>query len=96
MNIKIDTVHFDADKKLIEFIEKKINKVARKSSDIISADVVLRLDKSETNENKIAEIRFEVPGNDLFAKKQAKTFEEGVDTALSALEKQIERYKNKR
>jgi putative sigma-54 modulation protein len=96
MNIKIDTVHFDADKKLIEFIEKKINKVAKKSSDIISADVILRLDKSDTNENKITEIRLEVPGNDLFAKKQAKTFEEGVDTALSALEKQIERYKNKR
>ncbi len=96
MNIKIDTVHFDADKKLIDFIEKKVNKVARKSSNIIRADITLKLDKSETKENKITEIRLEVPGEDLFAKKQAKTFEEGVDNALSALEKQIERYKNKR
>ena len=96
MNIKIETVHFDADKKLIDFIEKKVNKVARKSSNIIRADITLKLDKSETKENKITEIRLEVPGEDLFAKKQAKTFEEGVDNALSALEKQIERYKNKR
>ena len=96
MNIKIDTVHFDADKKLIDFIERKVNKVVKKSSNIIKADITLKLDKSETKENKITEIKFEVPGEDLFAKKQAKTFEEGVDNALSALEKQIERYKNKK
>jgi putative sigma-54 modulation protein len=96
MNIKIDTVHFDADKKLIDFIEKKVSKVAKKSSNIISADITLRLEKSENKENKITEIRLDVPGENLFAKKQAKTFEEGVDNALSALEKQIERYKNKK
>ena len=96
MNIKIDSVHFDADKKLIEFIEKKVNKLTKKSSNIIGVEVVLKLDKSETNENKVAEIRLEVPGYDLFAKKQAKSFEESIDNVLSALEKQIERYKNKR
>jgi len=96
MNIKIDTVHFDADRKLVEFIEKKINKVSKRSNNIIKADVKLKLDKSDSKENKITEIRLEVPGYDLFAKKQAKTFEEGVDLAISALEKQIERHKNKK
>ncbi len=96
MNIKIDTVHFDADKKLVEFVEKKIGKLTKRSNDVLGADIILRLDKSITGENKIAEIRLEVPGYDLFAKKQAKSFEESVDLAASALEKQLEKYKNRK
>ncbi|MCC6837356.1 MAG: ribosome-associated translation inhibitor RaiA, partial [Bacteroidia bacterium] len=79
MNVKIQSVHFDADKKLIAFIEERVDKLAHYYDGIISSDVTLRLDKSDDSANKIAEIRLHIPGNDLFAKKQCKSFEEAVD-----------------
>lgn len=95
MNFNIDSVHFDADKKLIDFIEKKLDKLSKKQNDILGADIKLKLDNTSNSENKIAEIKIKVPGEDFFAKKQSKTFEESVDTSLSALEKQLIKYKDK-
>ncbi|HIE16174.1 MAG TPA: ribosome-associated translation inhibitor RaiA [Bacteroidales bacterium] len=95
MNINIDSVHFDADKKLIEFIEKKMEKLNKKQNKILGADIKLKLDKATDTQNKIAEIKIKVPGEDFFAKKQSKSFEESVDTTISALEKQLARYKEK-
>jgi len=62
---------------------------------LISGEVTLRLDNSANQENKIAEIRLNIPGNDLFAKKQCKTFEEATDSALDALRKQLSKHKEK-
>ncbi len=95
MKIKINSVHFDADKKLIEFINKKIEKVSQFYEGIIGAEVTLKLEKDEKAENKLAEIRLEVPGSDNFAKKNAKSFEEAVDDAIDALKKQLEKHKEK-
>lgn len=95
MDFKINTVHFTADEKLIEFIREKVNKLEMMYDQIISSEVYLRLDKSDTNENKIAEVKIHIPGNELFAKKQCKSFEEAADSAVQALKKQVSRYKEK-
>ena len=96
MNIKISSVHFDADKKLLEFIENRVVKLSKYYEDIIGAEVTLRIDKSQDQENKLAEIKLTVPnGNDLFAKKQTKSFEESTDNVVEALRQQITRHKEK-
>ena len=95
MQIKIHSIHFDADGKLEAFIENKINKLANFFDQIISAEVFLRLQKNDKKENKIVEIKLMIPGNDLFAKKQSKTFEEATDIAIDALKTQIKRKKER-
>ncbi|MCF0199978.1 MAG: ribosome-associated translation inhibitor RaiA [Bacteroidales bacterium] len=95
MNVMINSVHFKADQKLEEFITKKVEKVCEKYSEIINAEVNLKLDNTDTPENKIADIRLVLKGDDLFASKQSKSFEESIDTAVDALKKQLEKYKGK-
>lgn len=95
MNVTINSVHFKADQKLEDFITKKVEKVCEKYAEVIGAEVNLKLDNNDTPENKIADIRIVLKGEDLFASKQSKTFEESVDTAVDALKKQLEKYKGK-
>lgn len=95
MNVTINSVHFKADQKLEDFITKKVEKVCEKYAEVIGAEVNLKLDNNDTPENKIADIRIVLKGDDLFASKQSKTFEESVDTAVDALKKQLEKYKGK-
>jgi len=96
MNIQIHSVRFDADKKLIDFIHQKLDKLTQIGEDIVNAEVFLRLDKDQDRENKISEIRLELPGGPLFAKKQSKTFEEATDEVVEALKKQITKHKQKK
>ena len=96
MNIQIHSVRFDADKKLIDFVHQKLDKLTQFAEDIVNAEVYLRLDKDQERENKISEIKLELPGGPLFAKKQSKTFEEATDEAIDALKKQITRHKEKK
>ncbi len=95
MTIKIQSIHFDADKKLLEFVQEKVDKLHQFYDGIIKSDVILRLDKSSDTENKVAEIRVYIPGNDLFAKRQCKSFEEAIDTSLNALRIQVTKRKEK-
>lgn len=95
MNIKIHSVRFDADAKLIRFINQKLLKLSQVSDNIVSAEVYLRLEKDQEKENKISEIKVEYPGGPLFARKQSKTFEESTDLAVDALKKQIIKHKEK-
>lgn len=94
-NIKINSVHFDADKKLVEFVEGRIEKLTHFYEGIMGADVFLRLDNDQSKENKVVGIRLENPGLDLFAEKQAKTFEEATDQVIEALRRQIRKKKTK-
>jgi putative sigma-54 modulation protein len=96
MNIQIHSVRFDADKKLIDFVQQKLEKLTQFSEDIVNAEVYLRLDKDQDRENKISEIKLDVSGKPLFAKKQSKTFEEATDGAIDAIKKQITKHKQKR
>jgi len=96
MDVKIHSVKFDADIKLLNFIEEKVGKLEQFYDDIIAAEVFLRLEKdSQDRENKIAEIKLDVAKNSLFSKKQCKTFEEATDLAVDALRKQLLKHKDK-
>jgi putative sigma-54 modulation protein len=95
MKVSISSLHFKSDVKLEEFIREKVGKVTPLFDGVLGVDVTLKLDTASNNENKIAEIRVLIPGNDLFAKKQAKTFEEAVDTAIDALKRQLKKRKEK-
>ncbi len=95
MNVKIQSIHFDADKKLIDFVTEKVEKLGHFYTDIMGGEVYLRIDKSPDNINKIAEIRLNVPGQELFSKRQCKSFEEATDEAIEALRNQIKRHKEK-
>jgi len=95
MDIKIQSVHFDADKKLIDFIKERIEKLNHFHDGIILSDVILKLDKASVPDNKIAEIKIHISGSDIFAKKQCKSFEEAIDTTIDALKKQLLKTKEK-
>jgi putative sigma-54 modulation protein len=95
MTIKIQSVHFDADKKLLEFIQERVDKLTSQFDGILHSDVTLRVDKPGAPENKIAEIKIHIAGNDLFAKKQCKSFEEAVDSSIDALKTQVKKHKEK-
>jgi putative sigma-54 modulation protein len=96
MNVQIHSVRFDADKKLISFVHQKLGKLTQYGEDIVNAEVYLRLDKDQDRENKISEIKLDLSGKPLFARKQSRTFEEATDDAIDALKKQITKHKQKK
>ena len=95
MKVMINSVHFKADQKLEDFITQKVEKLCSKYNEVINVEVSLKLDNTDTPENKIADIRLVLRGDDLYASKQSKTFEESIDTSIDALKKQLEKYKGK-
>lgn len=95
MNISINSIHFNADKKLEQLIHNKVNKLVTFHEGLIGAEVNLKLDKSDTRENKVAEVKMFIKGGDLFAKKQSKTFEEAIDDCVDAMKKQLLKHKEK-
>ena len=96
MQVQVQSIHFDADQRLISFIEEKLSKLTQFHDRITFGEVFLRIDKSDVHENTIAEIRLSIPGKDLFARKQCRSFEEATDVAVDALKKQINKAKTKK
>lgn len=96
MKIRVQSIRFNADRKLLDFIQKKADKLDTFYDQIISGEVYLRLENVEDEANKITEIKLTLPGSQLFAKEQCKTFEEGTDLAIECLRKQIEKHKQKK
>ena len=95
MEIKIKSIHFDAAEKLETFIERKVSKLEQFYDGIMMADVVLKVIKPETNKNKCAGIRIKLKHGDCFAEKIGNSFEEAIDIAIEALEKQLVKLKGK-
>ena len=95
MNIKINSVKFVTSKRVEGFVHNKVKKLIQYYDDIISAEVYLKIENNQNLNNKVTEIKLEIPGNDLFAKKQSKSFEESTDNAVNALKRQITKHKNK-
>ncbi len=95
MKVTVTAVHFAMQDSLESFVEQKVEKLCSKYSDVIGAEAVLKLGYAETGENKTANVRIDLKGNDLYAEKTASTFEEAVDLAVDALKKQLEKYKGK-
>ncbi|WP_214071509.1 ribosome-associated translation inhibitor RaiA [Mucilaginibacter sp. dw_454] len=96
MKITVQSIHFTADKGLLEFIQKKADKLETFYDNIINGEVYLKLENVEDEANKIAEIKLQLPGNQIFAKEQCKTFEEATDLAIESLRKQIAKHKTKK
>lgn len=96
MTVKIQTVHFDADEKLIEYVSNKLQRLSNFHDRIIKVDVFLKLDNVVHNiKDKIAEIKVHVPRQNFFVKASSKSFEESFDDALDSLVTQIKRKKEK-
>ncbi len=92
MNVNVQSIHFDADSKLVTFINEKLAKLSQFHDNIIGGDVFLRLEHDgESRENKHVEIRLNVPGSDLFAKRRGRSFEEAVISTVEALRSQVTR-----
>jgi putative sigma-54 modulation protein len=96
MEVKINSVHFTPDQKLVDFVNKKVSKLDTFFDGIINAEVTLKVLKPETANNKVSELKISIPANGyLFAKKQADSFEEATDLAIDAVRKQLDKYKEK-
>ena len=94
MKLQVHSIHFNADVKLIDFIQKKVDKLETFYDRMVDGEVFLRLN-NEGIENKTVEIKVKVPGSQLFAKEQAKSFEEATDLATEALRAQLKKFKTK-
>ena len=95
MNVNIQSVKFDADRKLVEFVERKMAKLDRFADRATGADVIMKLDKDDEKGNKVVTITLHMPGNDPVAVGRAVSFEEAVDTAIDALKRQLEKMKER-
>lgn len=94
MKLQMHSIHFDADQKLLNFIQKKVDKLETFYDRMVDGEVFLRLNNTGI-ENKTVEIKLNVPGQQLFAKEEAKSFEEATDNATEALRRQIKKFKVK-
>ena len=96
MNVNIQTVHFDADQKLVSYVEKKIPKLSQFHDRITKVDVYLKLDNVvHTIKDKVAEIKVQIPRYHFFVKYSSKSFEESFDYALDSVIVQIKRKKER-
>jgi len=95
MEIKIQSIHFDATEQLKAFIEKKTSKLEKSFEDIQTAEVILKVAKPATALNKETSMTIVVPGQRLFVEKTCDTFEEGVDLCIDSLKVQLSKYKEK-
>src|SRR4029079_13199362 len=97
MNVNIQSVHFDADRKLIEYVNRKLQKLENFSDRIIQVNVFLKLDNvMHLVKDKIAEIRVHIPRHNFFVKSTSKSFEESFDDALGSLVTQLKRKKERK
>ncbi|WP_421829190.1 HPF/RaiA family ribosome-associated protein [Larkinella sp.] len=97
MRIQIHCVHFTADQKLLDFIQKKLDKLETFNDRIISGEVYLRLEGSDTNKvkQKIFEVKLFLPGDSIFVRQQGTTFEEATDVVIDTLKNKLKRHKDK-
>ena len=95
MKVNTQSVNFNADRKLMDFIQNRLNKLETFYDKVISSEVYLKVENTSAKENKIVEVKLNVPKDKFVVKKQCKTFEEGVDSACSSLERKLIKRKEK-
>ena len=95
MEIKINAVGFSASSQLEDFIQKKISKLDKYHDGIIGSQVILKLERDDNLENKVVEVLLNVKGQEVFAKKNAKKFEEAVDELYDVVKRQLVKIKEK-
>ena len=95
MKVQMQSVHFDADQKLIDFIQKRLDKLETFYDHVTEGEVIMRLNNKDGIANKTVEVKVRVPGTTLFAQEDAGTFEAAADAAADSLKRQITKYKDK-
>ena len=95
MKLQVHSIHFDADQKLIDFIQQRIDKLHIFYDRMVDGEVFLRIN-NEGIDNKTVEIKLSVPGKKLFAKEQARSFEAAADLATEALRAQLKKFKTRK
>ena len=95
MKVTTQSVNFNASSDLIDFIEKKVSSLIKFHDKILNAEVFLKLENSSDKENKTAEIKINIPGNELVVKKQYKSFEESVSIGVETLKRRLKKSKEK-
>ena len=95
MKVSTQSVNFNADRELLDFIEKKLKGLEKFHDKIVDAEVFLKVQKTSDKENKITEIKINIPKNELIIKKETKTFEEGISLCMDSLKRQLKKSKEK-
>jgi len=95
MKVFVQSVNFNADKDLIDFIEKKVNGLEKYYDKIVDSEVFLKVQQTSEKKNKLVEVKINIPGNEIVVKKQSKTFEEGAMLAVDSLKRQLTKKKEK-
>lgn len=95
MKVFTQSVNFNADRDLIKFVEKKANQLVKFHDKIVDAEVFLKVQNTSDKENKIIEIKLNIPGSELIVKRETKTFEEGISLAVDSLKRQLKKSKEK-
>ena len=95
MKVNVQSVNFHADQKLVNFIQRKLDKLENYYDKVIYADVYLKVEKASDKENKVSEILLSIPGDEVICKKRGRKFEIGVDECVSSLQRQLQKRKRK-
>ncbi|WP_373056867.1 ribosome hibernation-promoting factor, HPF/YfiA family [Zunongwangia sp. H14] len=95
MKVNVQSVNFNADRKLIDFIQRRLDKLENYYDKIIYADVYLKVQNTSGKENKITEVLLSIPGGDVMVKKTCRKFEECVDECVNSLQRQLIKRKEK-
>ena len=95
MDIRIQSLHFNADSKLLNYVQEKVDKLIHYYDRILAGEVILKLDKSSDLQNKVIHVKLQIPGNDIFVEEKGRSFEEATDIAVDVLARQIKKHKEK-
>jgi putative sigma-54 modulation protein len=95
MKVNVHAVNFAVDKKLVDFVQERMDKLEKYYDKVVSSDVFLKVEKTSEKENKNVEIKINVPGDDFLVEKQCKSFEEAVEQAAESIERLLVKRKEK-
>jgi putative sigma-54 modulation protein len=95
MKVDVHAVNFTVDRKLVDFIQERMDKLEKYYDRVVSADIFLKVERTSDKENKAVEIKVNVPGDDFLVKKQCKTFEEAIELSAESLERVLVKRKEK-
>ena len=95
MKVSVHAVNFPVDERLVDFIQARLDKLEKYYDKVVSADVFLKVEKTSEKENKIVEVKINVPGDEFLVKKQCKTFEEALELAAESLQRMLVKRKEK-
>lgn len=95
MKVNVHAVNFNIDRKLVDFVQERLDKLEKYYDRVVSSDVFLKVQNTSDKENKVVEVKINVPGDEFMVKKQSKSFEEAVDLSVDSLERLLMKRKEK-